>query len=162
MDDETRTLVGYVGSQALRGAIGDSIHSSYSMIVVLIGCLSDRAKQLVDNLQPDTLCSFNPDPAEQPDARWSAICSDEDTESNVRYAVATPGILRLWPWVNQVRRLHPRLRSDNIFLSLHVDQTPLTVSSKMPLEVVMQVFKRMGYVVATHTHTPLSTFSPVS
>jgi len=104
VDDETRTLVGYVGSQALRGAI-------------------DRAKQLADNLQPDTLCSFSPDPVEQPDARWSAICSDEDMESNVRYAVATPGILRLWPWVNQ---------------------TPLTVSSKMPLEVVMQVFKRMG------------------
>ena len=24
-------------------------------------------------------------------------------ESNVLYAVAAPGILKLWPWVNQVR-----------------------------------------------------------
>ncbi|KAH9058793.1 voltage-gated chloride channel [Lactarius vividus] len=103
VDDETRTLAGYVGSQELRNAI-------------------DQAKQLLD-LSPDTLCNFSPDPAEQPDARWSAIGSDEDTESNVRYAVATAGVLKLWPWVNQ---------------------TPLTVSSKMPLEVVMQVFKRMG------------------
>ncbi|KAF8268629.1 voltage-gated chloride channel [Lactarius quietus] len=103
VDDETRTLVGYVGSQGLRTAI-------------------DRAKQFAD-LQPDTICSFSPDPAEQPGARWSVISSDEDMLSNVRYAVATPGILKLWPWVNQ---------------------TPLTVSSKMPLEVVMQLFKRMG------------------
>jgi len=103
VDDETRTLAGYVRSQVLRSAI-------------------DRAKQVVD-LQADTLCAFSPDPAEQPDARWSAICGDEDMESNVRYAVATPGILKLWPWVNQ---------------------TPLTVSPKLPLEVVMQVFKRMG------------------
>ena len=27
-----------------------------------------------------------------------------------------------------------------------MNQTPLTVTSKLPLEVVMQVFKRMGYV----------------
>ncbi|KAH9040179.1 voltage-gated chloride channel [Lactarius pseudohatsudake] len=82
-----------------------------------------RPSKTAPDLPPDTLCTFSPDPAEQPDARWSAIGSDEDMESNVRYAVATPGILKLWPWVNQ---------------------TPLTVSSKMPLEVVMQVFKRMG------------------
>lgn len=55
------------------------------------------------DLQPDTLCTFSPDPAEQPDARWSGIGGgDEDMESNVRYAVAIPGILKLWPWVNQV------------------------------------------------------------
>ncbi|KAH9083912.1 voltage-gated chloride channel [Lactarius deliciosus] len=93
VDDETRTLAGYVGVPR-----ATQCYRTY------------QAKQLLD-LPPDTLCIFSPDPAEQPDARWSAIGSDEDTESN------------LWPWVNQ---------------------TPLTVSSKMPLEVVMQVFKRMG------------------
>ena len=105
---------------------------------------TDRAKQLAD-LQPDTLCSFSPDPAEQPDPRWSAICSDEDMALNLGYAVATPGIVRLWPWVNQVRHYTTPLRSDTRFSHyVHADQTPLTVSSKMPLEVVMQVFKRMG------------------
>jgi hypothetical protein len=54
------------------------------------------------DLTPDTLCTFSPDPSEQPDARWSAVGNDEDMEADVLYAVATPGILKLWPWVNQV------------------------------------------------------------
>lgn len=33
-------------------------------------------------------------------------------------------------------------------------QTPLTVTSKLPLEVVMQLFKRMGYV--HHVYFPLA------
>jgi len=103
VDDDTRTLVGYIGSRRLRRAI-------------------DQAKQIRD-LTPDTLCDFSPDPSEQPEAGWSAVGDDEDMHSNVLYAVASPGILKLWPWVNQ---------------------TPLTVSSKLPLEVVMQLFKRMG------------------
>lgn len=53
-------------------------------------------------LTPDTLCTFSPDPSEQPDTRWSAVANDEDMEANVLYAVATPGTLKLWPWVNQV------------------------------------------------------------
>ncbi|KAI0001275.1 voltage-gated chloride channel [Russula compacta] len=103
VDDETRTLVGYIGLQQLRRAI-------------------DEIKRIHD-LSPDILCTFSPDPSEQPDARWSAVENEEDMESNVLYAVASPGVLKLWPWVNQ---------------------TPLTVSSKLPLEVVMQLFKRMG------------------
>ena len=54
------------------------------------------------DLTPDTLCTFSPDPSEQSDARWSGVDNDEDMEANVLYAVATPGILKLWPWVNQV------------------------------------------------------------
>jgi hypothetical protein len=66
----------------------------------------DQAKQIRD-LTPDTLCDFSPDPSEQPEAGWSAVGDDEDMHSNVLYAVASPGILKLWPWVNQVcRRLH--------------------------------------------------------
>ena len=34
-------------------------------------------------------------------------------------------VLKLWPWVNQ---------------------TPLTVSPQLPLEIAMQLFKRMGCV----------------
>lgn len=54
------------------------------------------------DITSDTLCTFNPDPSEQPDARWSAVGNDADMEANVQYAVATPGILKFWPWVNQV------------------------------------------------------------
>lgn len=67
-------------------------------------------------------------------------------ESNVLYAVASPGILRLWPWVNQVcYRLLRMSKGQKLFLTT-TDQTPLTVTSTLPLEVVMQLFKRMGYV----------------
>jgi hypothetical protein len=41
-------------------------------------------------------------------------------ESNVRYAVAVPGILKLWPWVNQVRHYHfavLRIRHTFFFLT---------------------------------------------
>jgi hypothetical protein len=64
----------------------------------------------------------------------------------VLYAVASPGILKLWPWVNQVCH---RRQLTSLFFSHNTDQTPLTVSSKLPLEVVMQLFKRMGYVHCT-------------
>jgi chloride channel 3/4/5 len=66
------------------------------------------------DLTPDTLCIFSPDPSEQPDARWSAVGNDEDMEANMLYAVATPGILKLWPWVNQVCRC---LQHPSTFLS---------------------------------------------
>ncbi len=98
---------------------------------------------------PDTTCSFSPDPLEQPDARWSAVGNDEDTEANVLYAVASPGILKLWPWVNQVGH---RLQQISLFCLQNANQTPLTVTSKLPLEVVMQLFKRMGYVY--HVYFP--------
>ena len=123
------------------------------MTVVLIESLSDRAKQFVDNLQPDTLCSFNPDPAEQPDARWSAICSDEDMESNVRYAVATPGILRLWPWVNQVRRLHPRLRSDIFVYHYTRIRRPSRSPPKCPSRLSCRYLNAWGMWLQ-HTRTP--------
>lgn len=63
--------------------------------------------------------------------------------SNVQNAVASPGVLKLWPWVNQVCG---RLASVYASFTHNANQTPLTVSSKLPLEVVMQLFKRMGYV----------------
>lgn len=91
------------------------------------------------DLQPDTLCTFSPDPAEQLDARWSAIGSDEDMESNVRYAVATPGILKLWPWVNQVCLSLPlRFVAWFFFFSLthctrirHLSRFPLNCPSRL-------------------------------
>jgi hypothetical protein len=106
----------------------------------------DEAKR-IRNLTPDTLCTFSPDPSEQQDARWLSIDNDEDMETNVLYAVASPGVLKLWPWVNQVCYL---LQHNVTLFLTNANQTPLTVTSKLPLEVVMQLFKRMGYV-ATFT-----------
>ncbi|KAI9507496.1 voltage-gated chloride channel [Russula earlei] len=102
-DDETRTLTGYIGSHQLRRAI-------------------NHAKRVHD-LTRDVLCVFSPDPSDQPDARWSAVSTDQGMEPDALYVVDSPGTLKLWPCVNQ---------------------TPLTVSSKLPLELIMQLFKRMG------------------
>ena len=79
-----------------------SVEVQLSDTIHLLTSGQEQAK-LIQDLTPDTLCTFSPDPSEQqPDARWSAVGDDEDMESNVLYAVASPGILRLWPWVNQV------------------------------------------------------------
>ncbi|KAH9978994.1 voltage-gated chloride channel [Lactifluus volemus] len=95
VDDETRILAGYIDSQRLRCAIGEIT----CLIAVVPGSVGAARYKVVRG--------------------WD----DENMESNVLYAVSAPGVLKLWPWVNQ---------------------TPLTVSSKLPLEVVMQLFKRMG------------------
>lgn len=49
-------------------------------------------------------------------------------------------VLKLWPWVNQVCRDRLALHH----LAYIMFQTPLTVSPQLPLEIVMQLFKRMG------------------
>ncbi|KAA1471841.1 voltage-gated chloride channel [Dentipellis sp. KUC8613] len=120
-DENTRTLAGYIERAELRFVIGKSIPRSISGIINEYPFL-DRARRLED-LTPDILCQFVPDPSEQGDTNWSAIGIDEDVSANILHATATPGVLKIWPWVNQ---------------------TPLTVLSRLPLEIVMQLFKRMG------------------
>lgn len=81
----------------------------------------------VADITPDTTCTFIPDASEHVDESWSAVGIDSDSEmdEHVRYATAAaPGTLKLWPWVNR---------------------SPLSVSPRLPLEFVMQLFKRMGY-----------------
>ncbi|KAL5523651.1 hypothetical protein ACEPAG_7824 [Sanghuangporus baumii] len=64
-----------------------------------------------------------------------AIASDDETFSRVIYQHASAEKLELWPWVNR---------------------TPLTVSPQLPLEIVMQLFKRMGpRVVLVEQHGKL-------
>jgi chloride channel 3/4/5 len=48
-----------------------------------------------------------PDAHEQVEQLWSAVGVDEESDEHVLYATATPGVLKLWPWANQVR---PRRR----------------------------------------------------
>ncbi|EIM81266.1 voltage-gated chloride channel [Stereum hirsutum FP-91666 SS1] len=102
-NDGNRTMMGYVGRMELRYVI-------------------EQARRLQD-LPPDMICSFTPDTSSEQDAHWSAVGIDEDLAANIIFSTSTPGLLKLWPWVNQA---------------------PLTVSSQLPLEIVMQLFKRMG------------------
>lgn len=88
----------------------------------------DRSRKL-DTLSPDTLCSFAPDSEAHHDSRLSDLATGPalDVDDGLSTALfAGTGIddrILFWPWVNR---------------------TPLTVSSQLPLEIVMQLFKRMG------------------
>jgi hypothetical protein len=65
-------------------------------------------------------------------------------------------LLRLGPWVNQV--------CSGIVCGLPwliCPQTPITVNPQMPLEIVMQLFKRMGYVQYIYHSNNLSADSSV-
>ncbi|KAI0081975.1 Cl-channel protein [Panus rudis PR-1116 ss-1] len=85
----------------------------------------DNAGQMHD-LSPETPCSFKRG-AEQHEHETSfsglSPIDDEDVALDLFESAATPGLLNFYPWVNR---------------------TPLTVSPQLPLEIAMQLFKRMG------------------
>ncbi|CDO69146.1 hypothetical protein BN946_scf185042.g48 [Trametes cinnabarina] len=84
----------------------------------------------VQDVGAETAVSFaaHPDDHEDDDglsglAPGPAVGLDEEISLDIMESTASHGVLKLWPWVNQ---------------------TPLTVSPQLPLEIVMQLFKRMG------------------
>ncbi|KAG2047130.1 hypothetical protein BDR06DRAFT_964310 [Suillus hirtellus] len=88
----------------------------------------DKA-QNVGDISPSTPCAFTRGASDQEDfvlsdmASGSALGVEEDVATELIETSATIDVLKLWPWVNQ---------------------TPLTVSPQLPLEIVTQLFKRMG------------------
>ncbi|KAI0798565.1 Cl-channel protein [Irpex lacteus] len=88
----------------------------------------DKAKK-VQGTRPDTLCSFAAEEHERDEIEFSGIATgpgvgvDDDLSMEMLETTASSDVLKLWPWVNQ---------------------TPLTVSPQLPLEIVMQLFRRMG------------------
>ncbi|EJD02821.1 uncharacterized protein FOMMEDRAFT_107818 [Fomitiporia mediterranea MF3/22] len=100
----------------------------------------DRAKRSFGTTT-DTPCSFYSMPTDHDReeiatlATGPAVASDDEMFSRVIGQRASAEKLELWPWVNQ---------------------TPLTVSPQLPLEIVMQLFKRMGpRVVLVEQHGKL-------
>lgn len=95
---------------------------------------------------PETSCSFSRQASDQEDfvlsgvTSGSALGAEEDDATELLETTASDDILKVWPWVNQV------LASVFICISQLINfcQTPLTVSPRLPLEIVMQLFKRMG------------------
>ncbi|KAH9920115.1 chloride channel [Fomitopsis serialis] len=112
-------------------ADGNHILLGYIDRVELVYVL-DRARR-VQNISSTTPCSFASDQDDhiqiefQVDfpgmATGPALGIDEDISMEILETTATPGVLKFWPWVNQ---------------------TPFTVSPQLPLEIAMQMFKRMG------------------
>ncbi|KAF7322000.1 Chloride channel protein [Mycena kentingensis (nom. inval.)] len=91
----------------------------------------ERSRKTQD-ITPDTLCSFKPDgpdagaDLEEYDLSGALTVGIEEDFSDAMLennSAAGQQQIKFWPWVNQ---------------------TPLTVSPQLPLEIVMQLFKRMG------------------
>jgi len=85
----------------------------------------DNARELGD-ISPDKPCSFMCDTTDHGVPGLSpgtAIGVEEDVAGEIIETTVSSDILKFWPWVNQ---------------------TPLTVSPQLPLEIVMQLFKSMG------------------
>ncbi|KAJ3825344.1 Cl-channel protein [Lentinula raphanica] len=119
--DRKPTLLGYIGKTELKFVL-------------------DKFRQTSGSLDPETPCLFGPPlPPPPPSAPISAsrptrlasnrvdelvqgIEEGEIPETLFERPDASSGV-ELWPWVNQA---------------------PMTVSSQLPLEIVMQLFKRMG------------------
>ncbi|KAJ7646805.1 Cl-channel protein [Roridomyces roridus] len=82
----------------------------------------ERSRKLQDIL-PDTPCLFKATNAADGDVELSIGIEEDVSETVVENTASGQQQLKFWPWVNQ---------------------TPLTVSPQLPLEIVMQLFKRMG------------------
>jgi chloride channel 3/4/5 len=109
-------------------------------------------------VSPETPCAFISESTEQvqddrleiPGVEMGAWPVDgiEDEVSTplvVRSTEREVDVIKLWPWVNQVGAgPHACLVVSDAIIA--VLKTPLTVSPQLPLEIVMQLFKRMGYV----------------
>ncbi|KAJ7879634.1 Cl-channel protein [Mycena olivaceomarginata] len=113
-------LVSEDGTRVLGGYIGRT-----ELMYVL-----ERSRKTQD-ITPDTLCLFKADDGDGDledfdlgGAFAVGIGNEEDFAETILENTASGGRqIKFWPWVNQ---------------------TPLTVSPQLPLEIVMQLFKRMG------------------
>ncbi|KAL0956839.1 hypothetical protein HGRIS_002951 [Hohenbuehelia grisea] len=84
----------------------------------------EKARKL-QPIPPETPCSFKAEATNEDEldlANGPAVGIEEEMPRLFEVAASADG-LKFWPWVNQ---------------------TPMTVSPQLPLEIVMQLFKRMG------------------
>ncbi|KIJ49687.1 hypothetical protein M422DRAFT_777607 [Sphaerobolus stellatus SS14] len=88
-----------------------------------------KQTRLTRDISPEMPCTFTSDAVEGviPDlpqtATAPALGIDQEEAENIIQTAASRDVISMGPWVNQ---------------------TPLTVSPQLPLEIVMQIFKRMG------------------
>ncbi|KAG1715769.1 hypothetical protein ID866_1393 [Astraeus odoratus] len=99
-------------------------------VVANLNLVSDKAHHMGD-ITHETQCSFDRQASDQEHyilsgvTSGSALGAEEAVATELLETTASNDVLKLWPWVNQ---------------------TPLTVPTRLPLEIVMQLFKRMGHV----------------
>ena len=104
--DNNRIIMGYIGSTELRHVLGEFHH----LIIVsadLIEC-TDKSSKL-ENVSPDTICSFSPESEAHDDSRLSDLAAGpalgvDDGISTALFASTTiHDRILFWPWVNRVR-----------------------------------------------------------
>ncbi|RDB25505.1 hypothetical protein Hypma_007512 [Hypsizygus marmoreus] len=118
-----------ISSDGLRNIVGYIGRTELRYVI-------DRARKLPD-VGENTHCLFAPrDPDVDQDHGASFGIAEEAAPTGfIEMSLSEDG-LRFWPWVNQ---------------------TPMTVSPELPLEIVMQLFKRMGpRVILVESHGVLA------
>ncbi|EMD33680.1 hypothetical protein CERSUDRAFT_67832 [Gelatoporia subvermispora B] len=129
-NDGKNTLMGYIERTELQYVLGRRFRRICSGFLTMVtkGITTDKAR-IMQDISQATPCSFASDAEDHAEVEFSGIVTgpgvgiDEDISLEIIETTARPDVLKLWPWVNQ---------------------TPLTVSPQLPLEVVMQLFKRLG------------------
>lgn len=96
-----------------RSVLVHLIHRYY-----VLNLLTDKAKDYQD-VQAGTPVSFAPDAEDEEEAEFSGMASgpavgiDDELSLEIMETTATPDVLKLWPWVNQVRNkcLYARIQN---------------------------------------------------
>ncbi|KAK8845412.1 hypothetical protein IAR55_006125 [Kwoniella newhampshirensis] len=128
--DEDHTIIGFVRKNELRYAL-------------------EKARR-TRSLAPNAICTFQaiaPLPGLSNGEAGGSTSGGESSGFLQRPDIVFPGLKRKG---SSSRGMSPSMRRESgveveeVDFGQYVDETPLTVSPKMPLEIVMQLFRRMG------------------
>lgn len=114
-DRSNKIMVGYIGRTELRYAL-------------------DRARK-EGILSPHALCVFTKEAAEATAARRASVPT-----TTTSTAARPPEHLA----PNSFDAIQASIGTEHVDFSRYVDHTPLTVHPRLPLETVMEIFKKMG------------------
>lgn len=136
-------MEGYIGRSEIEYVLSVLL---YPFIRSVLICGTGKARRTRD-VFPETLCTFTAESVEEGVIRdpftgtEPALGIDEDEAENIVETSTPESVINMWPWINQVRL---SIYFNTGWLDHTRSQTPLTVSPQLPLEMGMQLFKRMG------------------
>ena len=136
--DGALTLVGYIDRSEIRHVLGE-LYAVFPIEINHWIIQSERARKNRGRLA-NIPCLFNARHQDH-DGVDFAPSSHDDDEQEEFFAPTTAGeCIQFWPWVNKVSNKHSFALVDTYVRN----KTPMTVSPDLPLEIVMQIFKRLG------------------
>lgn len=106
--DGRRILMGFIERTDLRYILGELLFPTlYVPLLITVCHVSDKARKVQD-VRPNTPVSFASDSEDHEEVELSGIAAgpavgiDEDISMEIMETTATPDVLKMWPWVNQV------------------------------------------------------------